>query len=86
MTDLFTSHSSSIFLSSETVIPALRFDKKRNHLKSLNDYYMMKCRLPEYMDLGKKPVTTLPSFVTFFLVSCLISFEIALLFKFVASW
>ncbi|KAL7549071.1 hypothetical protein ACHAWF_012341 [Thalassiosira exigua] len=63
----------------------LRFDKKRNHLKSLNDYYMMKCRLTDFMGLTKTREAT-PSFLVFFLVSCLITFEIALLFKFVATW
>jgi len=63
----------------------LRFDKKRNHLKSLNDYYLMKCRLGEYMGFTKKQ-EAMPSFLLFFLVSCLVSFEIALLFKFVATW
>ena len=63
----------------------LRFDKKRNHLKTLNDYYLMKLRLVEYMGFEKKK-SQMPSFLGFFFVSCLISFEIALLFKFVASW
>ncbi|KAL7547437.1 hypothetical protein ACHAWF_010731 [Thalassiosira exigua] len=63
----------------------LRFDKKRNHLKSLNDYYLMKCRLNDFMDLTKKR-EMMPSFLVFFLVSCLISFELALLLKFVATW
>ena len=63
----------------------LRFDKKRNRLKSLNDYYLMKCRLPDFMSMKEKS-SPMPSFFVFFLVSCLISFEIALLIKFVAPW
>ena len=63
----------------------LRFDKKRNHLKSLNDYYLMKCRLIDYIGFGKKR-DAMPSFVVFFLISCIISFELALLLKFVAAW
>mmetsp|Transcript_5502 Transcript_5502/g.13784 ORF Transcript_5502/g.13784 Transcript_5502/m.13784 type:complete len:1381 (-) Transcript_5502:188-4330(-) len=63
----------------------LRFDKKRNRLKTLNNYYLMKCRLSDFMGLAKEK-TWMPSFLVFFFVSCLISFEIALLFKFVATW
>lgn len=62
----------------------LRFDKKRNRLKSLNDYYLMKCRLTDFMSPKKESV--MPSFFVFFLVSCLVSIEIALLLKFVAQW
>jgi len=63
----------------------LRFDKKRNHIKSLNDYYLMKCRLNDCVGFTKKQ-ESMPSFFLFFFVSCLISFEIALLFKFIATW
>ena len=70
-----------LFLS----LTVLRFDKKRNRLKTLNDYYLMKCRLSDFMGLAKEK-TWMPSFLVFFFVSCLISFEIALLFKFVATW
>lgn len=62
----------------------LRFDKRRNRLKSLNDYYLMKCRFSDVM--GKKEQAAMPSFLVFFLVSCLISFEVALLFKFASAW
>jgi len=70
----------------------LRFDKKRNHLKSLNDYYLMKCRLIDYYSMGfnaknrGESTMSSSSWLVFFLVSCLISFEIALLCKFVATW
>merc|ERR1712194_329443 len=63
----------------------LRFDKKRNRLESLNEYYLMKCRLSDYTGFTKKQ-ESMPSFVIFFFVSCLVSFEIALLFKFIATW
>ena len=64
---------------------AHRFDMKRRHLKSLNDYYMMKCRRAEnYGVFKKKDVTSW--FLLGFLVSCLISFEMALLLRFVSKW
>merc|ERR1712194_355625 len=43
----------------------LRFDKKRKHLKSLNDYYLMKCRFGDCMSFTKTQ-ESMPSFLVFF--------------------
>ena len=64
---------------------AHRFDMKRRHLKSLNDYYLMKCRCVENYRVFKKKDGTSWFLVGFF-VSCLISIEVALLLRFVSKW
>lgn len=63
-----------------------RFDVKRKHLKTLNDYYLMKCRCVENYAVFKKQNEGMSWFLLFIMVSCLISFEIALFFRFVSKW
>lgn len=63
-----------------------RFDVKRKNLKSLNDYYLMKCRCVENYAVFKKQNEGMSWFLLFIMVSSLISFEVALLFSFVSKW
>merc|ERR1719232_448557 len=65
----------------------LRFDKRRRNLKSLNDYYLYKCRLEELADAAdvKKKGWSLNSMsLAIVLASVLLTFETVLLFKFIS--
>lgn len=63
-----------------------RFDMKRKNLKTLNDYYLMKCRRTDNFAGFKKQKDAMPLMLVFFVVSCLIAFEVALLLRFVSGW
>jgi hypothetical protein len=47
-----------------------RFDMKRKHLKSLNDYYLIKCRCIEDYAVFKKQKEGTLRFLLFIMVSC----------------
>lgn len=65
---------------------AHRFDMKRKNLKSLNDYYIMKCRCAENYAAFKKQKDGMPWFLLSFMVLYLVCLELAILVKFVARW
>jgi len=65
---------------------ALRFDKKRKYLKTLNEYYIMKCRnvhdFTGFYDKG----SVMPTWAVFVVVACLLILQIDIFFKFSAGW
>jgi len=65
---------------------ALRFDRKRKWLKSLNEYYIMKCRRVHDYTGFKEKAAHMPSWVVFIFVACLLYVQIDIFFKFSAGW
>jgi len=65
---------------------ALRFDRKRKCLKSLNEYYIMKCRRVNDYAGFKEKAAHMPTWVAFILVTCLLYIQIDIFFKFSAGW
>eukprot|EP00985_Skeletonema_marinoi_P022769 scaffold14722_cov112-Skeletonema_marinoi.AAC.1 len=64
---------------------ALRFDRKRKCLKSLNEYYVMKCRrVHNYTGFKEKPAL-LPTWAVIMLVTSILYVQIDIFLKF-AGW
>ena len=64
----------------------LRFDRKRKCLKSLNEYYIMKCRHVHDYTGFKEKGTVVPTWVVIILVACLLYVQTDILLKFSAGW
>lgn len=61
----------------------LRFDRKRKSLKTLNDYYVMKCRRVHHYIMGPKENPTMPTWALLVLVASLLYVQIDICLKFV---
>ncbi|KAL7509187.1 hypothetical protein ACHAXN_006232 [Cyclotella atomus] len=65
---------------------AHRFDMKRKNLKSLNDYYLMKCRCVESFVMFKKQRDGASWVLLGIVVSFLLGLELMILGKFISKW
>ncbi len=59
----------------------LRFDRKRKCLKTLNEYYVMKCRRVHNNIMGPKENPTMPTWALFLLVALLLYVQIDIFLK-----
>jgi hypothetical protein len=65
---------------------AHRFDMKRKNLKTLNDYYLMKCRSVENYSMFLKQKDEVSWMLLSIVVPCLIGLELIILGKFISKW